>query len=386
MHGPRYYQGPVSLGLLPPDSFASYRDRHDAWQVYLSPLLTAIISRVQAALANPQSPLLHHYFFVVVGRLLTVQDQRNPRLISQFLYPRTLHFFQQRFPRIWLHDNMAGRMLRRDDRSGTSTGSAQFLLGAHDRGTHNGIIFLDKKTIDALNNAQNPVTTVCLTVLIVSTLFHELAHCFWTAVHGEDSVTPQSVNWNAPRISSESQAIIDDPDAEAEDIDPDDLTGESGFVVEGSMMGCEIWPYLTPGQRIGDVIRLVWHPTDEQLTEHMYIICESSVIPLLSSHRDLPSAHPKVVEIYNFFSANGYLGASPLLSLHDVEELVLRERPRPALLQAKNFHTPHGVQAVVLYRMDRTSNLYRYTVVPHIFEWSRTRNRGVRAKPSRRPF
>ncbi|KAJ7631887.1 hypothetical protein DFH06DRAFT_695189 [Mycena polygramma] len=192
---PRYHRGPNrDLGpynQLQPGNFPSYKDSNDTWHLQHSPQLLGILSRVCAALRlswpHPQFSLLRHYFFVVAGRPVTPNDLMSPQRIHQW-YHQTWEFFHQRFPQIWLHDNMS-EMLRRNDRSTSHSSTGEFLLGAHDRGTHNNTIFLDKATILALESSQNVNTTRCLTILIVSTLFHELAHCFWTDVHGEDSFT-----------------------------------------------------------------------------------------------------------------------------------------------------------------------------------------------------
>ncbi|KAJ7761093.1 hypothetical protein B0H16DRAFT_559424 [Mycena metata] len=301
-----YIQGPPSNLPNPPNSFAFYDANAGLWpfQAMLCPRLSRIITGIyQALTANPNETwdtVRRHYFFIPPKQYIT--PQTTPQQLQSY-NNLTFQFFTTRFPQICLHNKL--------DDPPVAIGDIP-MLGLHDRGTHNSMLFLDTSIVWALETTRSREYQMTLTILLVSTLYHELAHCFWSALHGEDSLTPERLNWNGTQRG----------------------VGESGFVVEGSLLGCEVWPAMTPEGRIGN--ELIWRTPDR--TSVSYILTER-----------------KIRDLWDRFMAIGHFGPTPLFDEDDIFQVVLRSDPDPS-------RVVHGHR----YRMARRT--HRYRVDPAAFE------------------
>ncbi|KAJ6507148.1 hypothetical protein C8R47DRAFT_1315482 [Mycena vitilis] len=297
---------PANLTVLPRGHFASYQEvqEYPQWltQSVYCPRLYQIVANIRMATTTVNPQIRRHYYFIATQRHLTSSEQAN----AQFMQPvegRTYQFFANFFPRICLHDNLEAGPLGIGERP---------MIGYHDRGTHNSIIFLDTAAVRGLEDAQGTETIRSLTILLVATLYHELAHSFWTAANGV-TLTPPALNWNAGPVSAGA------------------IAGESGFVVEGSLLGCEIWP-LMDGE-IADTTQLVW--VSPGVAAVSYILTER-----------------KIKDIYDYFMQFGHLGIAPLFSIDDIEEAILRVNPTPQEVVIEYLLTARGRQSRYRYRLN----------------------------------
>ncbi|KAJ7143418.1 hypothetical protein C8R43DRAFT_1238032 [Mycena crocata] len=289
-----------------------------------------IVGKIRNALIEPRSlqgrasqgtVLRRAYFFIHLRRYLTKRDREDP-VLQLTLDQRTLDFFRNRFPQICLHDGLDDH----PDAVGRS-----HLLAVHERSIHPGIIFLNAQMVEALTMAHSQRTIMSLTILVATTLYHELAHCLWTAVNGAHTHTPPQLNWNHENVRA----------------------GESGYVVEGRLMGHEAWPFKSVDQPFSEVKELVW--SEQHCT---------TVGVILTPNR--------IEGIYAHFLQTGFLKETKhLFGPDDVREVVLMRQPTEEELDAaeelESVNSSRNRFRRYRYQHPAWRAYYRFRVLPDIF-------------------
>ncbi|KAJ7187748.1 hypothetical protein C8R46DRAFT_1052446 [Mycena filopes] len=302
---------PTSPSNIPANCFASYDYTSKSWYPLFPryQLLSSIITNIRnALLAHPErvDTIRRHYYFIPLEARLTPEQSGDRRLLKD-MNAQFYDFALNHFPQICLHNNLENEL------QGNSMSPAHGrrsepdlgrLMGLHIRNNNNTTkMFVDVKTIEALQNADDPVP---LTILMVSTLYHELAHSFWTHCHGVSGWTPKTLKWSGSHgtfTNSSGSGIDHSDDVDVNIDDPNSLLGESGFVLEGMLMGCEVWPNVPAETPNEPVLELLW-------MSPMFMNRNGAVV----------LKDEKIQSIVAHFNVHGYLGA-PLCSLRTISTM-----------------------------------------------------------------